>query len=56
MIQVAIGFVLNSGDANEKLRAFQRENPQREIIGVSCAPAEPTGFFMTIAYNVEVRL
>lgn len=54
MIQVAIGFVLNGGDANEKLRKFQRENPQRKIIGVFCAPAEPQGFFMTITYEVNV--
>ena len=54
LIQVAIGFVLNGGDANEKLRTFQRENPQRKIIGVSCAPAEPHGFFMTITYEVKV--
>jgi hypothetical protein len=54
LIQVAIGFVLNGGDANEKLRTFQRENPQRKIIGVSCTPAEPHGFLMTITYEVKV--
>lgn len=54
MIQIAIGFVNNGGDANEKLRAFQKENPQRKIIGVSCAPAEPAGFFMTITYEVDM--
>ncbi len=52
MIQTAIGFVINSGDANEKLRAFQRENPQREIISVSCAPVDPFGYFMTITYKI----
>lgn len=54
MIQIAIGFVLNSGDANEKLRSFQRDNPQRKIIGVSCAPAPLEGFFMTITYEVKI--
>jgi hypothetical protein len=54
MIQIAIGFVLNGGDANEKLRTFQRENPKRKIISVSCAPAEPHGFFMTITYEVNI--
>lgn len=56
MIQVAIGFVANSGDANEKLRTFQRENPKRKIINVSIAPQEPHGFFMTITYDVEVKV
>lgn len=54
LVQVAIGFVLNGGDANEKLRTFQRENPKRKIISVSCAPAEPHGFFMTITYEVNI--
>lgn len=54
MIQVAIGFIRNSGDANEKLRAFQRENPKRKIINVSCAPADPFGFFMTIMYEINM--
>ena len=54
MIQIAIGFVSNGGDANEKLRTFQRENPKRKIIGVSCAPAEPFGFFMTITYEIDM--
>jgi hypothetical protein len=54
MIQIAIGFILNSGDANEKLRAFQRKFPKRKIIWVSCAPAENNGFFMTIAYEVDI--
>ena len=56
MTQIVIGFVLNGGDANEKLRAFQRENPQRRIIGVSCAPAENNGFFMTITYEVDIKI
>ena len=54
MIQIAIGFVASGGEANEKLRTFQRENPKRKIIGVSCAPAEPHGFFMTITYEVNI--
>lgn len=57
MVQVAIGFVLNGGDANEKLRIFQKENPKRKIIGVSCTPAEnANGFFMTITYEVDIKL
>lgn len=56
MIQIAIGFVLNGGDANEKLRAFQQDNPKRKIIGVSCAPAENNGYFMTITYEVDIKL
>lgn len=56
MVQVAIGFVLNTGDANEKLRTFQRENPQRKIIGVSCAPdTNANGFFITITYEIEMK-
>ena len=54
MIQIAIGFVVNGGDANEKLRTFQRENPKREIIGVSCVPTEPHGFLMTITYKIKM--
>lgn len=55
MIQIAIGFVLNGADANDKLRLFQKENPKRKIISISCAPAEgANGFFMTIAYEVNV--
>lgn len=55
MIQVAIGFVTNGADANDKLRLFQKENPKRKIISVSCAPAEGTnGFFMTITYEVNI--
>ena len=52
MIQIVIGWVLNGGEANERLRAFQRENPNRKIIGVSCAPCEQEGFFMTITYEI----
>jgi len=55
MIQIAVGFVLNGTDANDKLRLFQKENPKRKIISVSCAPAEGTnGFFMTITYEVKL--
>ena len=56
MIQVAIGFVANGGDANEKLRTFQKENPKRKIINVSIAPQDPHGFFMTIVYDIEVKI
>lgn len=57
MIQVAIGFVTNGADANDKLRLFQKENPKRKIISVSCAPAEGTnGFFMTITYEIDIKL
>ena len=52
MIQIAIGFIRNTGDANEKLRAFQRDNPQRKIVNISVAPADPFGFFMTITYEI----
>lgn len=55
MIQIAVGFVLNGADANDKLRLFQKENPKRKIISVSCAPAEGVnGFFMTITYEVKL--
>lgn len=55
LVQIAIGFVLNGADANDKLRLFQKENPKRKIIGVSCAPAENAdGFFMTITYEVNI--
>jgi hypothetical protein len=52
MIQIAIGFVLNGAKANEKLREFQRDNPKRKIISVSCAPADPHGYLMTITYEI----
>ena len=54
LTQIAIGFVLDGKDANEKLRIFQLENPQRKIIGVSMAPNEPSGWFMTITYNILI--
>ena len=54
MIQIAIGFITNGGDANEKLRIFQRDNPQRKIIGISVAPAEPHGYLMTITYEINL--
>lgn len=53
IIQIATGHVLDGKDANEKLRLFQKENPQREIIGVSMTPAEMAGWFMTITYKVS---
>lgn len=56
MIQIAVGYVINGGDANEKLREFQRQNPQRKIIGVSCAPADNNGFFMTITYEINMKV
>ena len=54
MIQVAVGFVINGGDANEKLRMFQKAYPKRKIISISCAPADPHGFLMTITYEVDI--
>jgi hypothetical protein len=54
MIQVAICFVKNTPDANEKLRLFQKENPQRKILNVSVSSTDPFGFFMTITYEIKV--
>jgi hypothetical protein len=53
LIQIATGLVLDGKDANEKLRIFQNENPQREIIGVSMCPATTNSWFMTITYKIE---
>jgi hypothetical protein len=54
LIQIAIGFVSNGGDANEKLRTFQLNYPKRKIIGVSVSPVEPHGYFMTITYEINL--
>lgn len=54
MIQISVLFVNNQGEANDKLRLFQRDNPKREIIGVSMVPVEPVGWFMTITYKVNI--
>ena len=54
LIQIAVAHTLNTGDANEKLRAFQRENPNREIIGVNMVPADPGGWFMTVSYKIQI--
>ena len=53
MIQIETIYVINQGDANEILRAFQRQNPKRKIIGVSMTPASfPGGWFMTVTYEI----
>ena len=54
LTQIATGFVLDGKDANEKLRTFQKDYPQRKIIGVSITPNEPMGWFMTITYNILI--
>ena len=53
MIQIAIAYALNTGEANEKLRLFQLENPQREIINVSCTSAPVEGWFITVTYKIK---
>ena len=35
MFQVAIFTAMNQNDANEQLRAFQKEYPKREIININ---------------------
>lgn len=55
MIQINTLFVLNQGEANERLRAFQRDNPKRKILNVSMTSATyPGGWFMTIVYEVNI--
>ena len=54
LIQIATALVINGKDANEKLRIFQHENPQRKIIGVSMSSAGPDSWFMTITYEVNI--
>ena len=54
MIQVATLYAINQGTANEMLRAFQREYPKRKIIGISMVPNTPTGWFMTVSYEVDM--
>lgn len=53
LIQIETNHVLNSQNANEQLRIFQKVFPKREIIGVSMVPADPAGWFMTITYKVS---
>ena len=55
MVQIETLFAINYGDANEKLRAYQRNNPKRKIVNISMIPAEfPAGWFMTIMYEVDI--
>jgi len=54
MIQITTLFVMNQGNANEILRAFQQQYTKRKIIGVSMVPTEPGGWFMTITYEVNL--
>ena len=55
MVQIDVEFVMHKGQANEKLRTFQRENPKRKIINVSMTPANyPGGWFMTVVYEVDI--
>ncbi len=56
MIQIAIGFVSSGGEANEKLRIFQKENPKRKIISVSIDQQDPHGFYMTITYEIDMKI
>lgn len=53
MTQVATALVTSSGEANEMLRAFERNYPKRKIIGVSYSSAGPWGWFMTVTYIIE---
>ena len=53
MTQIAVVFVMNQGNANEMLRAFQYQYPKRKIIGVSMVPTDPGGWFMTVTYQIE---
>ena len=52
--QIELCFVNNSAEANNQLRQFQLSFPKRKIIGVSLAPIDPVGYFMTITYQIEV--
>lgn len=53
-IQIELTFVSNSADANNQLRLFQMRFLNRKVIGVSLAPNDPAGYFMTITYEMEV--
>lgn len=52
-VQIYTDYVLNTPDANLKLRNFQKVFPQREIIGVSMTPTTPDGWFMIITYKIK---
>lgn len=55
MFQLAVLPVLNQGDANEKLRIFQRDFSKREIVNITMTPVEwPGGWFMTIVYKIKM--
>lgn len=45
--------MLNSGKANEYLRAYPKNFPKREIIGVDLTPNDPHGWYLKIVYNIE---
>ena len=53
MIQIFTDYVLNTPEANLKLRNFQKMFPKRKIQTVSMIPYSPDGWFMTITYEVE---
>ena len=46
-------FVLNAGDANIWLRAWQKKYPNRIIKNVNMTPND-SGWFVTIVYDMEV--
>ena len=52
--QIEVEYVPNSSFANDHLRKFQLDFPNRKIINVNIDSNNPSGWFMTIVYEVEV--
>ena len=56
MIQVDISCHTSGQDINEYLRLWQSKYTKRKIINVDTTPVEPAGWFLTIVYEMEVRM
>lgn len=56
MIQVDISCHTSGQDINEYLRLWQSKYTKRKIINIDTTPVEPAGWFLTIVYEMEVRL
>ena len=54
MVQIDFRWIKDAGKANELLREYPKEYPKREIMSVVLVPNDPTGYFMTITYNLNM--
>lgn len=56
MIQVDISCHTSGQDINEYLRLWQSKYTKRKIVNIDVVPTEPVGWFLTIVYEMEVRM